>query len=94
MKNKITAILLSLLVVTGCTTVRETAGQYERLPLKVTKTPEKVGKSCSTYSMFTDNDLSVETARRNGNITEIVSIERETTTGFFFYKACTIVRGN
>ncbi len=94
MKTKIIAILLSFVVFTGCTTVRNTASEYERLPLKVTKNPTKEGKSCATFGWFAENDLSVESARQKGSITEIVSIEKEVTTGLFYYKACTVVRGN
>ena len=95
MKIKLTAVLLSsLLLLNGCTTVRSTAAEYERLPLKITKNPTKEGRSCSTYSWFTKNDLSVESARSNGGITEIISIDKEVTTSLFHYKVCTVVRGN
>ncbi len=82
---------------TACTTVRQSTGEYERLPLKVVKSPTKEGKSCthsSWFSLFNHIDLSVESARQNGNINEIVSIEKEVTTGLFYYQFCTVVRGN
>jgi uncharacterized lipoprotein YajG len=100
MKMKIMLILASLLCLSACHTIRETDFvnfQYEKLPLKAKATKE--GKSCGEYSLFsifyTNVDMTIEAAKKNGDITEIISVEKEHhITGLFYRKVCTIVKGN
>jgi len=100
MKMKIMLTLASLLCLSACHTIRETDFvnfKYEKLPLKSKATKE--GKSCGEYSLFsifyTNVDTTIEAAKKNGDITEIVSVEKENhVTGPFYRKVCTIVKGN
>ncbi len=97
MKIKLIATMASLLLLSGCYSFRETAGQYERLPLKVTKNPAKEGRACNDDNVGLFNitsDTTVETARKAGGITEIVSIEKEVSGGLLHRRICTIVKGN
>lgn len=98
MKKLFIAVLLSTLL-TACHTIRETASQYERLPIKSVKTPSKEGRACVSYSFpaslfYSNADLSVESARERGGITDIVTIEKEVSSSIGYQKICTIVRGN
>ena len=99
MKTKLLILSSCALLLASCHSLRETSSQYERLPIKVAKNPTKEGKAC--YELFTlfslfysDGDISVETARKNGDINEIVSIESESSHSLFHHTKCTIVRGN
>jgi len=99
MKLKLIAIAAaSLTLLSGCHTFKETSSQYERLPLKVEKNPSKEGRACYSYFfpfglLYTSGDISVETARKNGDIKEIVTIEKEVKYGLFYEKICTVVKG-
>lgn len=97
MKIKSLTAAVSLLVLSSCYSFRETANQYERLPLKVTKSPTKEGRVCSddNVGFFSiSSDITVESARKSGGITEITSIEKEVSGGLFHRRLCTIVRGH
>ncbi len=99
MKTKIISALVFLSVLTGCHTLKETAAQYERMPIKVSKSPLKEGKACGSYNFpfsifYTNIDISVETARENGGITEIATVEREVSSSIGYRKICTVVKGN
>lgn len=90
--------LLVLMLVASCHSTKTTTGQYS-LPLKIEKEPTKVGKACHTYIpiiswLYSNKDWTVETARKNGNITEIVAVEQEINSGIPYKTICTIVRGN
>jgi hypothetical protein len=56
----------------------------------------KVGTStCSSVlGLFAFGDCSVTTAKQNGNITKVNSVDHETTSMFFYASYSTIVRGN
>jgi hypothetical protein len=101
MKLKLLALATTLLLLPACNhSLKQTAAQYERLPIKGLKDTSKEGKSCGKYVFpisifYTNFDLSVESARKNGDISEIVSIEDETKVIYPFYvEKCTIVKGN
>ena len=100
MKIKIIALLTPLLILTGCHHYfKETSAQYERMPIKSLKNPTKEGKACGSYFfplslLYTKTDISVETARKNGDISEISTIEREESSVVGYRKICTIVKGN
>ncbi|TGL63108.1 TRL-like family protein [Leptospira ognonensis] len=63
-------------------------------------TPEKdtkVGKACTnrTFFLYTSGDSSIGAAARNGNITEIKSVNKEALNFLLLYSSlCTIVTGN
>ncbi len=100
MKTKLIATLASLLVLSGCHTYRTTDlsnFKYEKLPLKSKATKE--GKACVTYSFpaslfYSNADLTIETAKKNANITEVVSVEKESSSSIGYRKDCVIVKGN
>ncbi|MBP7710166.1 MAG: hypothetical protein KA100_03765 [Rickettsiales bacterium] len=95
LKLVIFAILLTLL--SGCSSYRESLGQYN-LPTTNIPTPTREGRVCYYNSDLrfwtTDIDFTVETARRNAGITNIVAIEKEKTGNFLLRRKCLIVRGN
>jgi hypothetical protein len=100
MKIKLIALLAPLLILTGCHHYfKETSAQYERMPIKSLKNPTKEGKACGSYLfplslLYSKTDISVETARKNGDISEISTIEREESSVVVYTKICTIVKGN
>jgi hypothetical protein len=56
----------------------------------------RMGEACanSWLGLVAVGDASIETARRNGGITAITSVDRQTSNVLFLYsKHCTIVRG-
>ncbi len=95
--------LCFIFMISGCYHINNTAAEYERLPLKVSKTPTKEGRACTTlifpmYLLYVGGDNTIEKARENGNISEIISIENENKLVWvyppFLFRHCTIVRGN
>jgi hypothetical protein len=56
----------------------------------------KTGKSCakSILGVFASGDASIETAKKNGGISRVASVDHETTNIMHFYgQYCTIVTG-
>ena len=56
----------------------------------------RIGKSCasSILGLFASGDASINTARRNGRIREITSVDHESNSILGIYaKICTVVRG-
>ncbi len=99
MRIKLCLIAAIVMTLGSCHIHRETSAQYERLPIKVSKKPEKEGRSCGSYPLFfsiiyTNNDFTIESARKNGEISEIISIEKEVTSSLLNTQICTVVRGN
>ncbi len=100
MKTRIVvSALIFLSVLTGCHTFKETAAQYERMPIKVSKSPSKEGRACGSYSFpfsifYSNIDVSVETARDNGGITEIATVEKEISSSIGYKRICTVVKGH
>ena len=76
-----------------------TIGNYN-LPTTINKNPTKMGETCGHYAypfsmLFSNNDLTVEKARRSANISEIISVEARNRYVYpFYYHRCIIVRGN
>jgi hypothetical protein len=98
MKIKLIATVAALLFLSACHTWRVTAANYN-LPTSVSKDPTKTGEACSNSTilsfLYSNQDLTVEKARREADIKEIVSIEFETKFLYpLFFKKCVIVRGN
>lgn len=99
MKLKISLALSLALLLTSCYTVKQTSSQYERLPIKVSENPKKEGRSCAVFSLpfsifYYNADFTVEAARKNGEINQIISIEDEFSRGVGYVKRCTVVKGN
>jgi len=89
------------MICSSCVRVNETSkNSHYSLPTKVEKKPSKEGKSCANFVFlfsvfYNDYDISVETARQNGDVSQIISVETEKTSFWPFYsRVCTIVKGN
>ena len=97
MKIKLT-LIAALLLLSSCYRLKQTSAQYERLPIRSITDPSKEGRSCDErfypFSFFyVNSDISVETARKNGEIKDIYSIENEVSYRPFYKKVCTVVKG-
>ncbi len=97
MKIKLIAAMALLALVSSCSSYRESLGQYN-LPVTNIKNPTREGRVCyytSDLRFWTTNiDFTVESARKNGGITNITAIEKEKTGNFFLRRKCLIVLGN
>ena len=67
------------------------------VPTGATSNPtgNRIGESCasSILGLVAMGDASIETARRNGGINMITSIDEHYLNYFFYQKSCTVVRG-
>ena len=56
----------------------------------------KVGEACANtfFALFAAGDASIETAKRNGGITEVTTIDHRSTNIIGFGSFCTIVTGS
>ena len=56
---------------------------------------DKEGKACarSILALIAEGDASIDAAARNGGITNVTSVDHETTWTLIYGKVCTIVRG-
>ena len=102
MKIKLIAGLAATMFLSACHVYKQTNFdnfQYEKLPVKNSKST-KEGRACEEFTILENNifnsdvDLTIETAKKNGEITDIVSVEEEVTYSFFYKKVCTIVKGH
>lgn len=96
MKIKLAVTMVSLLLLSGCYSYKESVGVYN-MPVRDIKEGTKEGKICSSENLDpfnTEIDLTVESARKRGGIKEITNIERHVSGSAFFRKVCTIVKGN
>lgn len=90
---------LALLSLSSCYNIKTTIGNYN-LPTTVEKNPTKRGQACAyfiyPFSLFFFNyDLTVEKARQDGDIKNIISIESEVRYQYPFYvHRCILVLGN
>ena len=96
MKKLITPLFLITLLA-ACHSNRVTLSQHVIGTSKITE-PTKEGKACHSHFFIfssSDIDLSVESARKDGKITEITSVENRDRGFFpFFFERCTVVIGN
>ena len=80
----------------SCYTIKKSATQHHISTEKLAEST-KTGKAC-TWGFFIFHplfiDLTIETARKNGKITQINSVENSRSNFLGFYKICTIVVGN
>lgn len=86
----------------GCATMQSPAGGLlvtaTQGPVSASGGPagNRVGEACasSILGLVAIGDASIDTARRNGGIAEVTSVDRSYLQILFFYgRSCTIVRG-
>jgi hypothetical protein len=92
---------LTLLTVTGCVRAPLVGGVYTDVQDGITATysqrPAKKGEACasSILGIYASGDASINTARTNGNINAVSSVDYHSTTILGVYSTyCIIVRGN
>ena len=92
MKKIITVcVLATLLVLAGCTTV---------VPITATSNPvgSKVGEAKASFlfgfiPLKSKNDMSIQTAAKNGGLTSISTVDEKISDYFFVVKVSTVVTG-
>lgn len=78
--------------VNGAITVAKWDGAVSNPEVKAVNKGESCAQSILGIAAF--GDASIETAKKNGNITKVASIDHETTNILYFYgQYCTIVTG-
>lgn len=93
-KTALTSLLL--LTLSSCYSFKSSLGNYN-LPTSNIKEPLKEGKVCNNEENFPFDinvDLTVETARKRGNISDIIAIEKHSSGHLFKRTKCIIVKGN
>lgn len=95
MKMKIICLLGFSLMLSACSVTRTSLGNYN-LPTSNIERPTKEGRVCNDRGgfLFSDNDLTVESARQQVGIRNITAIELEDTLYPFYFKRCVVVKGN
>ncbi len=68
----------------------------EPIAISSNKKANKVGKACgkNVLGIVTMGDISIDTARKNGNISYISSVDKSVKGHILVADVCTIVRGN
>jgi len=102
MKKALFIILLPLLFLGGCVAMPQGLGygliQDSTDPILATSDVAiKVGEACGTnvLGIYASGDMSIDTAKKNGGITKVSSVDAKITTYFGIWgKKCTIVRGS
>jgi len=89
------ACLIGLSVaLSSCYTIKQSTTQHHISTEKLAEST-KTGKACAYgFVVGPFGDLTIETARRNGGITQINSVESSLSVFLGSYKICTIVVGN
>ena len=78
----------------SCYAIKQSLTQHHISTEKLTEST-KTGKACTFGFVFGPfGDLTIETARKDGGITQINSVENSFTAFLGAYKICTIVVGN
>ena len=91
----------ALFVLSGCVTSPLAGGLYTDVKwdgsvANPTVTAQKIGTACATgiLGLVATGDASIEAAKRNGNITKVATVDRNSTgIAFFYAEYCTIVSG-
>ena len=102
MKLNSILLLTALLLLTSCAHVTPQGGLvYHDLKYGVDATAStaasKKGEAClnSVLGLVASGDASIEEAKKNGNITEVATVNAHSFSVLFIYnKYCTIVTGN
>ena len=55
----------------------------------------KIGRACARnyFGIWTEGDMSVATAKRNGNITKIATVDKDVKGYLVYAEVCTVVTG-
>lgn len=69
--------------------------QTQQPVLATNATGTRVGRACATnvLGLIIQGDMSVETAKKNGRITQVASIDRDIKSYAVFAEVCTVVTG-
>lgn len=104
MKHIKTSILsLAVLSLTGCAVIPSDAGQSFMINKSISSgvattstASSKEGRACAEniLGMVILGDSSINTAKKNGGITKVSSVDKEIEQYVVYGKACTVVRGN
>jgi len=94
-------ILMALvLMLNACTMIQSNAGmalfmQVRDTNLVTSNDAYKVGESCATniLGIYAYGDMSVETAKKDGGIIQVATVDKTIRNYLFFGTVCTIVRG-
>lgn len=65
-------------------------------PVMATNAPgTKVGRACGTniLGLFISGDMSIETAKKNGKITQVSSVDMDIKSYAIYAEVCTVVTG-
>jgi|DEB0MinimDraft_10_1074344.scaffolds.fasta_scaffold193916_1 hypothetical protein len=99
--KKILILYISSLFLFSCASPNSDLGRsivydtVEPVLLSSNKSGNKVGKACgkNILGIVSIGDFSIDTARKNGKITQITSIDKTLKGHIFIGEVCTIVRG-
>ena len=87
----IACVMVTLLVLAGCTTI---------VPITATSNPvgSKVGEAKASFlfgfiPLKSKSDMSIQTAAKNGGITTISTVDEKVADYFFVVKVSTVVTG-
>ncbi|MDR3126039.1 MAG: TRL-like family protein [Rickettsiales bacterium] len=89
----------AVLFVAGCVYVPTETGvtvlAHTKQPIMATvSNGEKVGRACARNILGAIvGDSSVETAKKNGGITQVASVDKEVTALLLYAEVCTVVTG-
>ena len=99
--KKLLFLSAACLLLGACATPATEAGMalfaQTTQPMMVTgNTGKKVGKACATnvLGLIVQGDMSVEAAKKNGNITKVASVDKEVKGYAVYAEVCTIVTGS
>ena len=55
----------------------------------------KIGRACAKnyFGIYTEGDMSVASAKRNGNITKVATVDKDVKGYLLFAEVCTVVTG-
>ncbi len=55
----------------------------------------KIGRACAKnyFGIWTEGDMSVASAKRNGNITKVATVDKDVKGYLLFAEVCTVVTG-
>ncbi|MCB0405543.1 MAG: TRL-like family protein [Bdellovibrionales bacterium] len=99
MGKKIVGYFIVLAMLSGCAHPLGALFTGVQYPINATAQPrgDKMGEACSIsiLGLIAVGDASIDTARRNGRISKITSVDGTNLTllGFLFAQQCTVVRG-
>lgn len=95
-------LIAAALTIASCANPKKELGvslvfdTVEPIAISANKKATKVGKACgkNVLGIVSMGDISIDTARKNGNISYISSVDKSVKGHIFIADVCTIVRGN